>query len=53
MRNKVGNKIKILITHEKIDPYTYVFNTPVMSANGERPVWYQGYHQSDVIRAKA
>ncbi|KAF7538940.1 hypothetical protein G7054_g2510 [Neopestalotiopsis clavispora] len=36
-----------------IDPYTYVFNTPVMSANGERPVWYQGYHQSDVIRAKA
>ncbi|OTA97132.1 hypothetical protein M434DRAFT_19302 [Hypoxylon sp. CO27-5] len=36
-----------------IDPYTYVFNTPVMSMNGQRPIYYEGYHQSDVIRAKA
>ncbi|RSL94366.1 hypothetical protein CDV31_014354 [Fusarium ambrosium] len=37
----------------KIDPYTYVFNTPVMSLNGQRPIYYEGYHQADVIRAKA
>ncbi|KAH6890286.1 arylsulfatase [Thelonectria olida] len=36
-----------------VDPYTYVFNTPVMSLNGQRPIYYEGYHQSDVIRAKA
>jgi hypothetical protein len=36
-----------------VDPFTYVFNTPVMSLNGERPIYYEGYHQSDVIRAKA
>ncbi|KAI0193498.1 arylsulfatase [Astrocystis sublimbata] len=36
-----------------IDPYTNVYNTPVFSTNGERPIWYEGYHQSDVIRAMA
>lgn len=36
-----------------VDPYTYAYNTVVMSQNGERPVLYSGYHQSDVIRAKA
>lgn len=36
-----------------MDPYTYAYNTVVMSQNGERPILYSGYHQSDVIRAKA
>lgn len=36
-----------------VDPYTYAYNTPVMSQNGLRPVLYSGYHQTDVIRAKA
>ncbi|KAF2180159.1 alkaline phosphatase-like protein [Zopfia rhizophila CBS 207.26] len=35
-----------------LDPYAYSFNTVVMSKNGETPVYYEGYHQSDVIRAK-
>lgn len=35
-----------------MDPYTYAYNTPLMSQNGQRPVLYSGYHQSDVIRAK-
>ncbi|KAI0021064.1 arylsulfatase [Xylariomycetidae sp. FL0641] len=36
-----------------INPYTYEFNNVVMSENGERPVFYDGYHQTDVITAKA
>ncbi|KAI0023751.1 arylsulfatase [Xylariomycetidae sp. FL0641] len=36
-----------------LDPYTYEFNNVVMSENGARPLSYPGYHQSDVIRAKA
>ncbi|GAB7362532.1 hypothetical protein MBLNU230_g2851t1 [Neophaeotheca triangularis] len=36
-----------------VDPYTYTFNTVVMSENGQKPVFYPGYHQTDVIRAKA
>ncbi|KAH7014423.1 alkaline-phosphatase-like protein [Microdochium trichocladiopsis] len=36
-----------------IDPYTTFYNVPVMSQNGERPVWYKGFHQTDVIRVKA
>ncbi|KAJ3536104.1 hypothetical protein NM208_g6860 [Fusarium decemcellulare] len=36
-----------------VDPFTYEFNTPVFSKNGERPILYRGYHQTDVIRAKA
>ncbi|SPO07569.1 related to sulfatases [Cephalotrichum gorgonifer] len=36
-----------------VGPYTYEFNNVVMSENGERPVYYHGYHQTDIIRAKA
>ena len=36
-----------------LDPYSYIFNTVVMSMNGERSVYYDGFHQSDVIRIKA
>lgn len=36
-----------------MDPYTYIYNTPVFSANGERPRFYQGQHQTDVLRAKS
>ncbi|KAI0019702.1 arylsulfatase [Xylariomycetidae sp. FL0641] len=35
-----------------MDPYNAAFNTVVMSQNGETPMHYPGYHQSDVIRAK-
>lgn len=37
----------------QVDPYTYSFNNVVMSRNGETPISYHGYHQTDVIRAKA
>ncbi|KAH7171229.1 arylsulfatase [Dactylonectria macrodidyma] len=36
-----------------IDPWMYQFNTPIFSSNGETPILYRGYHQTDVIRAKA
>ncbi|KAI0469725.1 arylsulfatase [Xylariaceae sp. FL0804] len=36
-----------------VDDYTYEYNNVVMSANGETPIHYPGYHQSDVLRAKA
>lgn len=35
-----------------VDPYAYSFNTVIMSRNGETPKYYNGYHQSDVLRAK-
>ncbi|KAI0018990.1 arylsulfatase [Xylariomycetidae sp. FL0641] len=35
-----------------VTPYVYTANNVVMSKNGERPVWYDGYHQTDVLRAK-
>lgn len=38
---------------DQVDPYTYSFNNVVMSKNGETPISYHGYHQTDVIRAKA
>jgi len=38
---------------KQIDPYTYWFNTPGMSENGNTPMVFPGYHQTDVIRAKA
>ncbi|KAJ9620065.1 hypothetical protein H2204_012375 [Knufia peltigerae] len=41
------------IDHNQLNPYTYDFNNVVMSMNGERPVYYNGYHQTDVIRIKA
>ncbi|KAJ8121486.1 hypothetical protein ONZ43_g2068 [Nemania bipapillata] len=34
-----------------VDAYTYEYNNFVTSLNGEIPVSYPGYHQSDVIRA--
>lgn len=36
-----------------VDPYTYQYNNVVMSSDGETPVSYHGYHQTDIIRAKA
>ncbi|KAJ7580718.1 arylsulfatase [Mycena floridula] len=36
-----------------LDPYTYIYNTPVFSINGARPVYYPQAHQTDVLRAKA
>ncbi|KAI0146388.1 arylsulfatase [Xylariaceae sp. FL1272] len=36
-----------------VEPYIDDFNTPVLSKNGERPVYYEGYHQTDVIRIKS
>ncbi|KAJ3562792.1 hypothetical protein NPX13_g8434 [Xylaria arbuscula] len=35
------------------DPHTYEYNNVVMSSDGETPVAYHGYHQTDVLRAKA
>ena len=34
-----------------VDDYTYQYNNPVFSLDGETPISYPGYHQSDVIRA--
>ncbi|KAI0470070.1 arylsulfatase [Xylariaceae sp. FL0804] len=36
-----------------VEPYIDDFNLPVLSQNGETPVFYDGFHQSDVIRIKA
>ncbi|KAL8386854.1 hypothetical protein RB595_010342 [Gaeumannomyces hyphopodioides] len=36
-----------------LDPYTTYYNVPVMSQNGERPVYYKGFHSTDVVRIKA
>lgn len=36
-----------------LDPYTYIYNTPVFSANGQWPVYYAKHHQTDILRAKA
>ncbi|KAI1171948.1 arylsulfatase [Nemania sp. FL0916] len=36
-----------------VDDYTYEYNNVVMSLNGQTPISYPGYHQSDVIRALA
>ncbi|KAI0015896.1 arylsulfatase [Xylariomycetidae sp. FL0641] len=36
-----------------VDDYTYEYNNVVMSANGQTPIHYPGWHQSDVLRAKA
>ncbi|KAH8677662.1 arylsulfatase [Xylariales sp. PMI_506] len=36
-----------------VDPYTYDYNNVVMSANGETPIAYHNYHQTDIIRVKA
>lgn len=36
----------------QIEPYQTTPNRVVMSENGNTPVAYLGYHQTDVIRAK-
>ncbi|KAF4975790.1 hypothetical protein FZEAL_7471 [Fusarium zealandicum] len=36
-----------------IEPYTLAVNNVVMSANGDTPISYPGFHQTDVVRAKA
>lgn len=36
-----------------MEPYQTTPNNVVMSTNGEHPIAYQGYHQTDVVRAKA
>ena len=36
-----------------VEPYIYSFNHVVMSENGERPIYYKGWHQLDVLRIKA
>ncbi|KAI1810156.1 arylsulfatase [Poronia punctata] len=36
-----------------VEPYIDDYNLPVMSQNGELPVHYKGFHQTDVIRIKA
>ncbi|KEF60263.1 uncharacterized protein A1O9_05113 [Exophiala aquamarina CBS 119918] len=34
-----------------VNPYTYDLNNVVISRNGLRPTVYDGYHQSDILRA--
>ncbi|KAI0021148.1 arylsulfatase [Xylariomycetidae sp. FL0641] len=36
-----------------LEPYIGDYNNPVFSANGERPVVYRGFHQTDAVRIKA
>lgn len=36
-----------------VNPYTYNYNNVVMSMNGQRPIFYDGFHQTDIMRAKA
>lgn len=37
----------------QVEPYIDDYNLPVFSQNGETPVFYDGFHQTDVIRIKA
>ncbi|KAI3393391.1 hypothetical protein diail_4320 [Diaporthe ilicicola] len=36
-----------------LDPYINVHNSVVMSQNGDKPMYYHGWQQSDVVRIKA
>ena len=36
-----------------VQPHIYQFNHVVMSQNGEEPIYYEGWHQTDVLRIKA
>jgi hypothetical protein len=36
-----------------LDPYTYVYNTPVFSRDGQPPVYYEDSYQTDIIHGKA
>lgn len=38
---------------DQLDPYTTFANIPIMSQNGEKPIYYKGWHQADVVRIKA
>lgn len=35
-----------------LEPYIDDYNVPIWSANGEWPVYYPGWHQTDVTRLK-
>ncbi|KAG0164068.1 hypothetical protein DFQ30_010563 [Apophysomyces sp. BC1015] len=35
-----------------VDPYTYLYDTPVFSSNGQAPVYYKDQYQTDIIHAK-
>ncbi|KAK6064176.1 arylsulfatase precursor [Seiridium cupressi] len=37
----------------QVDPWVYNYNKVVMTANGETPKIYHGFHQLDIIRTKA
>ncbi|ETS73165.1 hypothetical protein PFICI_15110 [Pestalotiopsis fici W106-1] len=41
------------LTMMELDPYINVHNSVVMSQNGETPVYYEGWQQTDVLRVKA
>lgn len=41
------------LTQRQLDPYINVHNSVVMSQNGEKPVFYEGWQQADVLRVKA
>lgn len=43
----------LMLTLGKLDPYTNVHNSVVMSKNGGTPIYYEGWQQSDVVRIKA
>ncbi|EJT81451.1 hypothetical protein GGTG_01430 [Gaeumannomyces tritici R3-111a-1] len=36
-----------------LEPYQTTPNSVVMSENGNTPIWFKGFHQTDIIRAKA
>ncbi|KAF7723066.1 hypothetical protein EC973_002400 [Apophysomyces ossiformis] len=36
-----------------VDPYTYLYDTPVFSTDGQAPVYYKDQYQTDIIHAKA
>ncbi|PSR75411.1 alkaline-phosphatase-like protein [Coniella lustricola] len=36
-----------------LEPYIDDYNVPIWSANGDKPVYYPGWHQTDVTRLKA
>ncbi|KAF5670458.1 arylsulfatase precursor [Fusarium denticulatum] len=40
-------------TDTLVHPYQYSYNNVVMSQNRKRPLFYDGYHQTDVIKVKA
>lgn len=41
------------ISFGQTGPYIYSFEHVVTSENGERPIYYRGWHQIDVLRIKA